>query len=79
MILIILWCKAYSHKKNLLTNNRKIFFQIMILGFLYGILMELVQKYFIPFRSFDLIDIVADGIGCVAGYFFSMKKFRMKF
>jgi len=79
MILIILWCKAYSHKKNLLTNNRKIFFQIMILGFLYGILMELVQKYFIPFRSFDLIDIVADGIGCVAGYFFSMKKFRLKF
>jgi hypothetical protein len=37
--------------------------------------MEIVQKYFIPFRSFEPMDIIADGVGCVAGYFFSVKKF----
>ena len=47
----------------------------MVVGWLYGIAMEFVQKYFIPFRSFDFGDIIADGIGCVAGYYFSVKKF----
>jgi len=74
MILVILWSKAYSHQKSIQKNVRKIFFQIMILSLLYGILMEVVQNYFIPFRSFDLLDIIADGVGCVAGYFFAMKR-----
>ena len=75
MVLVVLWNKAYSGKKNVQNNTRKIFFQIMILGFLYGIAMELVQKYFIPFRSFDLGDILADGVGCFLGYLISIKRF----
>ena len=75
MILVILWSKAYSHKKNTHSGSRKIFLQIMITGIVYGIAMEIVQKYFIPFRSFDLGDIIADGIGCAAGYFFAIKRF----
>jgi len=47
----------------------------MVVCCLYGILMEIVQKYFIPFRSFDLGDIIADGIGCAAGYLFVIKRF----
>ena len=75
MVLVILWSKTYSYKKNTKANNRKIFFQIMILAFLYSIMMELVQKYFVPNRSFDLVDVAANGIGCIGGYFFSLKKF----
>jgi len=78
MILVILWSMAYSHKKNIPDGGRKIFFQLMIAGCLYGILMELVQKYFIPFRSFDFGDIIADAIGCVVGYFFSIKRFSSR-
>ncbi len=77
MILVILWSKAYSHKKNT-TVERKIFLQIMMAGIVYGIAMEIVQKYFIAFRSFDLGDILADGIGCFAGYLFAMKKFYFR-
>jgi len=47
----------------------------MVVGCFYGIAMEFVQKYFIPFRSFDLGDIIADGIGCAAGYLFAIKRF----
>jgi VanZ family protein len=50
----------------------------MVIGCLYGVLMEIVQKYFIPFRSFDLGDILADGIGCVAGYFYAIKRFSFR-
>jgi VanZ family protein len=76
MILVILWSKAYSHKKNTHSDGRKIFLEIMIVGCFYGIAMEFVQKYFIPFRSFDVGDIIADAIGCVVGYLFSIKKFK---
>ena len=48
---------------------------ITILSMIYGIGMEIVQQYFIPFRSFDLGDIIADGVGCTIGYFISIKRF----
>ena len=75
MVLVILWSKAYSHTKNTRSDRRKILFKIMVVGCLYGILMEIVQKYFIPFRSFDLFDILADGVGCFIGYLLSLKRF----
>ena len=75
MILVILWNKVYSGRKNIHLNTRKMFFQIMLAGFVYGILMELVQKYFIPYRSFDVTDILADGVGCFIGYIISVKRF----
>jgi VanZ family protein len=43
--------------------SRKLVLVIAILGLLYGIALEFVQKYWIPNRSFDGWDIVADGIG----------------
>ena len=71
LILVLAWCRAYS--KHTLKN---IFIRITIISILYGIGMEIVQKYFIPFRSFDVGDIIADAVGCIAGYLISMKKFH---
>jgi len=71
LILVLVWCRAYS-KPHLKT----IFITVTILSILYGIGMEIVQKYFIPFRSFDVADIIADAVGCIAGYLISMKKFQ---
>lgn len=34
---------------------------------LYGLAIEFIQKYFIPNRSFELMDVVADGAGAVVG------------
>lgn len=36
---------------------------ISMLALAYGIAMEFVQKNYIPNRSFDVYDIVADGVG----------------
>jgi hypothetical protein len=41
---------------------------VAFLAFHYGVVMEFVQKWFIPNRSFDGWDIVADGIGCALAY-----------
>lgn len=40
---------------------------IALLCFVYGVLMEFVQHYWIPYRSFDAWDMVADGAGAALG------------
>ena len=43
--------------------SRKLLLVIALLALGYGIALEFVQKYWIPNRSFDGWDILADGIG----------------
>jgi hypothetical protein len=43
---------------------------ISLLALAYGIAMEFVQKNYIPNRSFDVYDIVADGVGSFLPVFF---------
>jgi predicted Abi (CAAX) family protease len=38
-----------------------------LIALAYGIAMEYVQKYWIPLRSFDYTDIIADGVGAILG------------
>jgi VanZ family protein len=43
------------------------FISISLYALAYGIVMEFVQKYFVPNRSFDLVDIAFDAVGAAAG------------
>ena len=49
---------------------------IAIAGLVFGIAMEFVQKYFIPFRSCDVDDMIADGIGCLIAYVWWRRRFK---
>ena len=66
--LVFLWCLPFQ----LLVENprrRKIIYGWIALSFIaYGVAIEFIQRDFIPFRSFDLYDIVADTIGCAIGW-----------
>ncbi|MDE3237034.1 MAG: VanZ family protein [Bacteroidota bacterium] len=60
-------------------DHSKKFFWISVIaitGFLYGVAMEFVQKYFIPFRSFDIDDMLADGAGSLLAYWWWRKQFK---
>ncbi|WP_162142835.1 VanZ family protein [Terrimonas ferruginea] len=48
-------------------STKKTFILIALLCFAYGVLMEFVQHYWIPYRSFDVWDMVADGAGAAVG------------
>ena len=50
------------------TWNGKIILMIIVLSSVYGLLMETVQLA-VPGREFNLIDLVADGLGALAGNF----------
>ena len=43
-------------------------FSILLYLIVYGIAMEFVQKYLVPNRSFDVVDILFDALGAFAGY-----------
>jgi VanZ family protein len=61
-VLVYFFCKAFGNK------GYRSWMCIAILGCLYGILMEFVQKWLIPNRGFELLDIVADCAGAGLGY-----------
>ena len=54
-------------------KKKQILIWIAIAGLAYGIVMEFIQKYWIPNRSFDVFDILADGVGCFIPVFFSKR------
>lgn len=68
-----LWCR-YLLGKNGVADLRKKFLYIMIAVVANGIIMEFVQKFFIPMRSFDVFDIIADTLGGIFGYWLIKKR-----
>jgi VanZ family protein len=77
-IMVILWCRAI-YKLNIdRTNLKNVFILLAIVWLAYGTGMEFVQKYFIPNRSFDTGDILADGVGCIVGLVYSTRRYIKK-
>jgi VanZ family protein len=74
-IIVVMWCWAMLRKNYNKQRLKNIFILIALAWFAYGIGMEFVQKYFIPNRSFDVGDIIADGVGCLLGLVYSLKRY----
>ncbi len=68
-VLVFMFCRPIQLKGFLTNLVTKIYFLIAILGTVYGFVMELIQKWFIPGRAFEGLDILADAVGCFIGYF----------
>ena len=77
-VLTVLFCYPFI----LYNTSGKIikswFFKVTISAIVYGIIMEFVQKYLVYGRSFDVIDIVFDAIGSVAGLIVINRYFNKK-
>jgi len=74
-VMVFLWCWVVTQ---LSWKKLRLFYEIAFYFFLYGIAMEFVQKYFIPNRSFDVTDMIADGIGSVIGVIVAAKVYIKK-
>ncbi|MBS1653399.1 MAG: VanZ family protein [Bacteroidetes bacterium] len=76
--LTFLWCRVQKFLKKNLKTMQQIFMIIALVVVVYGTGMEFVQKYFIPNRSFDTGDILADAIGSLIGFLFATKVYIKK-
>ena len=70
--LFFLLCHLFSLPVKYLTSTKPAAFKWLIFICLfaigYGIAIEFVQKNFIPNRSFEVLDIVADSTGAIAAF-----------
>ena len=55
-----LWCLYFKRRALNVNRLKLVFFVIYLAAAINGIVIEYIQKYFIPFRSFDEADIIAD-------------------
>ncbi len=71
----ILFCMPFN-KSVVKINKRVQYFMLIALGIsVYGLMTELIQKYWIPGRSYELLDWAADSLGAMIGFFFSKRRF----
>jgi VanZ family protein len=49
--------------------------KITIAAVIWGLTTELIQKFFIPDRSFDIADLGANSLGALIAYFWCSKKY----
>ena len=76
---VFLWSIYYATRKEKNNHSDSRFILILIIACLYGVATELMQKYLIPNRDYDIYDIMADCIGAVLGFLFvllTVKWFR---
>jgi hypothetical protein len=55
-----LWCYYLSGRISVQHQLKRLFFVVFLFAVMNGIVIEYIQFYFIPFRSFDDGDIIAD-------------------
>lgn len=77
-LMVFLWCRFVHNAYSYLNNMMRAFIIITGIATIYGIGMEFVQLYWIPNRSFDPGDIVADTVGALAGLFYSWYRYIKK-
>ncbi|MEO5996927.1 MAG: VanZ family protein [Chitinophagaceae bacterium] len=63
-----LWCFYFSKKSFTNQKLKLVFFYVFLIAAFNGIAIEFIQKYFIPNRSFDQGDIIADLLSAGIAY-----------
>lgn len=77
-VLSFLLCWWWYKSQRSFASRRNAFLYAIIVCIIYGIIMEFVQKYWIPNRSFDVYDILADSLGSILGGWYSSRRYIKK-
>lgn len=72
---VILLC--WPFKNSAFDSNERLpyFIKIALATGVWGITTELIQKYLVPGRYFDVLDCVADCLGAMMGFWFCRRRF----
>jgi len=58
--------------------NIKIIFFVFFIGLIYGVIIEILQHFLTTTRHADMYDVLADGIGVLAGIILFLLLFKQK-
>lgn len=71
MMLVILWGRSYKTDMDAISTTSLL---ILLLSIGYGVVIEFIQEEYIPYRSFEVGDILADAVGAFIGWVIVIKK-----
>jgi VanZ family protein len=71
--LTLLFCLPFFKAHFNLQQKINYFIRISLAAIFWGIIVEVVQKFFIPGRSFDMFDWAADSVGVYIGFLVSKR------
>ena len=77
-VMAFLTCSAIYFKTDKTAKLLSYFFIAGAGCLIYGIIMEFIQRDYIPYRGFDEWDIVADAAGVAIGVLVSAKRYIKK-
>lgn len=78
-ILVLLFFWPFTRTTIPESKKKRIFFVIILSAIAYGVIIEFIQKYWIPGRSFELMDIIADASGSILVIIFYKQLNRIPF
>lgn len=67
--LFLLWFWPLSRMYQQSLKSGKVMLWVGLAAVSYGVSMEFVQHYFVKHRSFEILDMIADSTGVLAGMF----------
>jgi VanZ family protein len=76
-VLVLLWSLPMLHRIKIKSRLQSVLIWISLTFILYGIVIEIIQGRYIPNRTFDIDDMVADAIGCGLGFFLAKRQTRL--
>jgi VanZ family protein len=75
-LFVIFWSFAFTHQP--VYQQKKILLKLFLTGIVFGVLMEVVQHFWVKQRGFEIYDILADAGGCLIGWLLGLKKIKHK-
>ncbi|MEP6615038.1 MAG: VanZ family protein [Ginsengibacter sp.] len=77
-LLAVLFCWPFYKSGYASKERLQYFVKISIAVSIWGLAIEFIQKFFIPGRSFDMVDWAADSTGAALSYWFCSKMFTRR-
>ena len=71
--LTLLFCLPYSKTGFSFLKKRNIFIRISLSMILWGLMIEVIQKFFVPGRDFEWLDWLADSVGVLVAFWICIK------
>lgn len=71
--LVFFFCLPYFRSSHLYVQKINYFTKIFLGAVIWGITVEVIQKYFVPGRGFEWLDWAADSAGALIAFWISIK------
>ncbi len=75
-MLAVMFMLPVAYSNQTVTQKKNWYIKIVLATIIWGFTAEVIQKYFIPGRSYDLVDFLANTLGALTAFIIFNKRLR---